>query len=74
MKQIKKWLTILSVLAIICVNMPIIHAEDDNTQKGEGDLLQQILDRGELIVGTSPDFPPMEFIDTTKTGQDQYVG
>ena len=74
MKQIKKLLTILSVLAIILVNIPIIHAEDDNTQKGEGDLLQQILDRGELIVGTSPDFPPMEFIDTTKTGQDQYVG
>ena len=27
-----------------------------------------------MIVGTSPDFPPNEFIDSTKTGQAQYVG
>ena len=28
----------------------------------------------ELKVATSPDFAPMEFVDTSKTGQDQYVG
>ena len=27
-----------------------------------------------LTVALSPDFAPMEFVDTTKTGQDQYVG
>ena len=27
-----------------------------------------------LTVAISPDFAPMEFVDTTKTGQDQYVG
>ena len=28
----------------------------------------------QLTVATSPDFAPMEFVDTSKTGQDQYVG
>ena len=27
-----------------------------------------------LTVAISPDFAPMEFVDTSKTGQDQYVG
>ena len=27
-----------------------------------------------LTVALSPDFAPMEFIDTSKSGQDQYVG
>ncbi|MBP5224047.1 MAG: transporter substrate-binding domain-containing protein [Lachnospiraceae bacterium] len=29
---------------------------------------------GTLTVALSPDFAPMEFVDTSKTGQDQYVG
>ena len=29
---------------------------------------------GKLTVATSPDFAPMEFMDPTKEGQDQYVG
>lgn len=75
MKKLKKLLAVLGVCMMFTANMPWIHAQEETTtQQGEGDLLQQILDRGELIVGTSPDFPPMEFIDTTKEGQDQYVG
>ena len=75
MKRLKKLLAVLGVFTILCANAPVIHAQEEETsQQGEGDLLQQILDRGELIVGTSPDFRPMEFIDTTKEGQDQYVG
>ena len=27
-----------------------------------------------LTVAISPDFAPMEFVDTSKTGQDQYIG
>lgn len=34
----------------------------------------QKTDGGTLTVATSPDFAPMEFVDTTKSGQDQYVG
>lgn len=37
-------------------------------------LLADILESGKLTVSMSPDFAPMEFVDTTKTGQDQYVG
>ena len=31
-------------------------------------------DKTELTVALSPDFAPMEFVDTSKSGQDQYVG
>lgn len=36
--------------------------------------LDAILERGYIEVATEPSFAPNEFIDTTKTGQDQYVG
>ena len=36
--------------------------------------LDKILAKGELIVAMSPDFAPMEFIDSRKSGQDKYVG
>lgn len=32
------------------------------------------LTSGKLSVAISPDFAPMEFVDTSKSGQDQYVG
>ena len=36
--------------------------------------LEQIKKDGVLTVALSPDFSPMEFVDSSKTGQDQYVG
>lgn len=36
--------------------------------------LDKILSTGEMVISVSPDFAPMEFIDSTKTGDDQYVG
>ena len=39
-----------------------------------GDRLDKILISGEIVVATSPDFAPMEFIDNRKDGQEQYVG
>lgn len=36
--------------------------------------LEKIMASGEIHVATSPDFAPSEFIDDSKTGQDQYVG
>jgi polar amino acid transport system substrate-binding protein len=35
---------------------------------------QLTLEAGKLLVSISPDFAPMEFVDTSKSGQDQYVG
>ena len=36
--------------------------------------LQEIKDSGVLTVALSPDYSPMEFVDSSKTGQEQYVG
>lgn len=36
--------------------------------------LETILQKKELVVVTSPDFAPYEFIDANKAGQDKYVG
>lgn len=36
--------------------------------------LEKIKAEGVLYVATSPDFAPMEFVDASKSGQDQYVG
>lgn len=40
----------------------------------EKNALQEIKDSGVLTVALSPDFSPMEFVDSSKTGQEQYVG
>lgn len=76
MKKVWKYLfTGLMVLSMFTASINPLHAEDDAEVVDEGgDLLDEILERGELIVGTSPDFAPMEFIDSTKSGQAQYVG
>ena len=36
--------------------------------------LEKILASGKIVMATSPDFAPMEFIDPTKSGQDAIVG
>lgn len=51
----------------------------DDTANPDGEAtptnaLEQIKADGVLTVALSPDFSPMEFVDSSKTGQDQYVG
>lgn len=46
----------------------------DVTDTTPANALEQIKADGVLTVATSPDFSPMEFVDSSKTGQDQYVG
>ena len=73
MKKFTKISTLFILLSVLCGSFLIqIQAKESTKANGEGELLDKIMERGELIVGTSPDFPPNEFIDTTKTGQDQY--
>ena len=43
---------------------------DDNADDGT----LKTVTPGKLTVATSPDFAPMEFVDASKSGQDQYVG
>ena len=69
MKKCKTWLmTAVMAFAVMIASAVPAFAEDDKS------LLDEIKERGVLVVGTSPDFPPSEFIDPSKTGQDQYVG
>ena len=41
---------------------------------GKAEAKVKTVNSGVLTVALSPDFAPMEFVDTSKTGQDQYVG
>ena len=41
---------------------------------GGSDAKIKTVNKGVLTVAISPDFAPMEFVDTSKSGQDQYVG
>lgn len=45
----------------------------EDTTEGESASYELVKD-GVLTVSLSPDFSPMEFVDLTKTGQDQFVG
>lgn len=47
---------------------------DDDTVTEPANALEKIKADGMLTVALSPDFSPMEFVDSSKTGQDQYVG
>ena len=44
------------------------------SEKKADNLLEKVKKEGVLIVATSPDWPPYEFIDSSKSGQEQYVG
>ena len=48
-------------------------AETEAPAESQG-VLDQIKADGVLTVALSPDFSPMEFVDASKSGQDQYVG
>lgn len=68
MKSLKKIL--VSVLAIMmCVGLTACSSNDN-----KGNRLEEIQQRGKLILATSPDYAPMEFIDPNQSGQDSYVG
>lgn len=46
----------------------------DTSTTEPANALEKIKADGVLSVALSPDFSPMEFVDSSKTGQDQYVG
>ena len=67
MKNMKKALCMLLVLVSI-----FALAACGQTQPANA--LEKIKADGVLTVALSPDFSPMEFVDSSKAGQDQYVG
>ena len=71
MKTYKKYLAlILGVIMIFALTA--CGGGSDSGSAGAG--AEGGEDSGQFVVATSPDFAPMEFIDTSKTGDDQYVG
>lgn len=63
----KKWVTgILIALLTLLINVGHVNAASDNS-------LKDVKDKGTLVLGTSPDYPPYEF-QTTVDGNDKIVG
>lgn len=59
------------IITILVIGMIILSLSACGADKKNASLT---LKEGVLTVAISPDFAPMEFVDTSKTGQDQYVG
>ncbi len=68
MKKMKKVLCILLALGMIAALAACGSAPKENQA------LNEIKKSGKLTVALSPDFSPMEFVDSSKEGQDSYVG
>ena len=70
MKKMKKLVCML--LAVLTVFA--LCACGGSSNSSDKSALQEIKDSGVLTVALSPDFSPMEFVDSSKSGQEQYVG
>ena len=53
---------------------PVSDAAPTEASAASNGVLDEITASGELHITLSPDFAPMEFIDSSKDGQEQYVG
>ena len=71
MKNIKNGL--LSALMVLVAVVLIACGNSDGASEGK-DALAQIQDKGELNIGTSPDYPPMEFYVLDENNDRQIVG
>ncbi len=71
MKKITKLVCILMCIAIVAS----LCACGSSSDKQEAqNALEKIKADGVLTVALSPDYAPMEFVDASKSGQEQYVG
>lgn len=64
------------ILMVIMISVSLIGcggSKTSNNQTVEKNRLEQIKESGKLVVGTSPDFAPSEFIDNS-SGKSEYVG
>ena len=79
-KMISMLLALVMALSLVaCGAQPTTNDNDDTASGGAraaapANALEKIKADGVLTVALSPDFSPMEFVDSSKTGQDQYVG
>lgn len=68
MKNMKSILALLMAAALLLSLAAAAFAADKKTE------VDAIQETGVLTVALSPDFSPMEFVDSSKQGQEQYVG
>ncbi|MGI5888425.1 MAG: transporter substrate-binding domain-containing protein [Oscillospiraceae bacterium] len=74
---VKKLLAVTAALlaaVIMLSGCGSVHSETNSGSSGYANRLEEIKARGYITVATEPYFAPNEFIDSSKTGQDQYVG
>lgn len=64
---------ILCLLLALCMVLALT-ACGSSASSAEQSELEKIKSTGVLTVSMSPDFAPMEFVDSSKSGQEQYVG
>lgn len=82
MKKISKLVCIIMCIAMIAslcacgssASAPSASDAPAAESSAPQNALEQIKADGVLTVALSPDFAPMEFVDASKSGQDQYVG
>lgn len=73
-KMIKGLLALLMVTSLVACSTGSTTTKETAEPTAANNKLEEILNKGKIVVATSPDYAPMEFIDPTKTGQDQYIG
>ena len=79
-KMISMLLALVMALSLVACGAQPTTNDNGNTASGgdsaaePANALEKIKADGVLTVALSPDFSPMEFVDSSKTGQDQYVG
>lgn len=65
---------IISILMIAAMILSLCACSGGGSSDAPKDRLAEIKERGYIEVVTEPYFAPYEFVDLTKTGQEQYVG
>ena len=78
MKKLNKLFSLVlaaaMLLALCACGSQSAPAADETAPAESNGVLDEIKASGELHITLSPDFAPMEFVDSSKEGQEQYVG
>ena len=69
----KKWIAMMLV-ALMAFALAGCEVIGNAGETAETDAGYKLVEPGKLLVALSPDFAPMEFVDTSKEGQEQFVG
>ena len=73
-KNMKKMMKLMLAMIVAMLLLAGCGSATDSNAPAPANKLEEILAKGTLVLATSPDYAPMEFIDLNKTGQEQYVG